>query len=85
MQPENEINNILIYPNPANVSLHITGFKNETGDIKIYDMQSRMILSKNNLTDNSEIVIKELANGIYRLNIKTNSNKYFEVKFSVIK
>ncbi len=76
---------IKIFPNPANESLHISGLQKETAEIKIYDMQGRTLLQKNEITDNSEIEVKHLANGIYRLNVKTNLTNFKEVMFSVLR
>ncbi|MEO8146566.1 MAG: T9SS type A sorting domain-containing protein [Bacteroidia bacterium] len=84
-QEKSSANEIVIYPNPADKQLYITGLGDEIASIQIYDMQCKIVISKNRVIDNSSLLIEHLSNGIYRLNISTNFGNHYQIKFSVLK
>ena len=68
---ENEMEKILIYPNPANNEFFI---KSELliKKVEIYSMIGALLLSENNF--NEKISVSTLAKGIYMVKIYTDNN-----------
>ena len=70
---ENEINNINIYPNPANTFVIVESNKFKVKSYSIVDITGKMVKqSAIKQTNNLTIDISDLDNGIYFLNIKTS-------------
>jgi hypothetical protein len=67
-----EINNLKLFPNPVNNTLHIS-FDKKIDKIEIFDNLGRIILSKNN--PESKINVEHLANGIYSIAIIFDENR----------
>ncbi len=67
---EKQINNIKVYPNPANDVLNIS-FANDEEDkkISIFDMQGICVYSSENAIFNKAIDIKSLGSGMYILKV----------------
>jgi len=59
-------NNIIIYPNPSNEIIYITGL-NQAAYFQMYDINGRLV-KLGNLKD-AQIQLKELVSGMYVLNI----------------
>ncbi|MDP3556434.1 MAG: choice-of-anchor B family protein [Bacteroidota bacterium] len=90
----NSLENIdlVIYPNPAQNELAFNlpaELLNKTADIKIYDTQGKLVLSKSlsELESTSiyqrTIKLNNLSNGLYILKLSSNSNIYSSKKFTV--
>ena len=69
---ENEDNNISIFPNPAKDMLNITSEK-AINQIDVYDVNGKLVKSYTNVNNN--INIKDLATGVYMLNITTEDGQ----------
>lgn len=59
---------IIVFPNPANSFLQVSGLIT-TGAYKIYDVSGRQV-QKGTISEAKEISIKNLARGIFFLNLK---------------
>lgn len=71
---EDEVDDIIIYPNPAKEFITITNLKSRA-DIKIFDALGKiMFYSSKSLSSN--INISNLPNGVYYLSIKLDNNIY---------
>ena len=68
---------ISVFPNPARSTF--TVISPENSGLKIFDIQGKLMLAKNNLSGNEIIDVSQFSNGIYVL--KTNSgNRINEIK-----
>lgn len=76
---------VFLFPNPANDKIFVTGLNGEKGIIEIFDEQGKKIISKSCYGENITIDVSKLANGVYRLNIKSASGSFKAAKFSVLK
>jgi len=78
-----------VYPNPAKteIKIEILNTQDAMTDIEIYDMQGRLCFKeKLNYTKfTHSISVADLSDGIYMLQIFTNSQKIFQNKFMVLK
>ena len=70
---DNEINNIKMYPNPANDYLNFDTNSNENINIEIFDMLGKSILVSDNVTNS--VNITELKSGIYFVQITLGFEK----------
>ena len=69
-----------LYPNPASQTIHLEGAEN--GHIAIYDLTGRkVILAKHQ----SEIVVSQLPDGMYFLNLTTADGQVITQKFIIRK
>lgn len=70
---ENE-NNISIYPNPANdiISLEINNSNNKDLTLDIYNILGKKVRTEKISNNQNQINVKDLNNGTYILEIKTN-------------
>lgn len=57
-----------IYPNPARERIHLKGIEDNSG-IEIYTTTGKLVLIKHAISENSEINISNLENGMYILRI----------------
>ena len=69
---ENEDNSIAIFPNPAKDVLNITSEK-AINQIDVYDVNGKLVKSYTNV--NNTINVKDLATGVYMLNITTEDGQ----------
>jgi hypothetical protein len=67
---------LTIYPNPANDVLSIAA-SFTINDVKIIDMQGRIILRKNCATKNEQLDIQSLENGYYVLSVNSMHSEPF--------
>jgi hypothetical protein len=77
----NDINGskIRIYPNPTNDIIKIEGLtKNENTIIKLYDLQGKLILSRE-LKEKGSIDISDLNNGVYVIRIGEMTHKIIKM------
>ncbi|MCK5815996.1 MAG: CotH kinase family protein [Flavobacteriaceae bacterium] len=76
----NIVNNILLYPNPANESINIFSEKHLLNSVKITDITGRIIKTIHNIDNNGlNINIFDLINGVYFITI--NADKVYRAKF----
>ena len=71
---KNNIDEILIYPNPAKTYLQIIDYNASIQDIDIYDVYGRKVKKIKSQNLKHKIQITDLEKGIYFINIKTNNN-----------
>ncbi|CAN0491744.1 unnamed protein product, partial [Laminaria digitata] len=69
---------LLIYPNPANDRLHLSGLKkDEKIGIQLLDQQGRIVLEKvTNYTDGYSLALSGLANGLYIVQVRTDQQLF---------
>ena len=63
-------NAVQLYPNPADNYLHINANGKEIQNISIYNLQGRVLLSVQNVTD--KIDIRDFVSGLYIVSVKTD-------------
>ncbi len=68
-QLANENADIILFPNPTNGMINISGFTNST-DINLFDIKGQFVKSYQQI--NNTIDISELQSGIYILNLISN-------------
>ena len=68
---------IALYPNPANTqfSISINTPEQIVFNVEIKDIFGKTVKSKNNLSNNANIDIRELSSGVYFVKIKTDNNE----------
>ena len=64
-----EISNLLIYPNPATDNIYISNIKERSVIVKIYDVSGRLVL-ETKASDKEHINISTLAKGMYQIKFK---------------
>ena len=64
---ENSISGLLLYPNPANDIIHIDGLEGEH-EVTIYNAVGALVKTVN-ISDDNEIAISELSEGLYLIRI----------------
>ena len=79
---DNNLQNVIIYPNPTNTILNIENAENST--IEVYDLLGRVVLFENNISTNNQLNVSNLPIGTYLIKIK-NNNKIITDKFIVNK
>ena len=79
---DNNLQNVIIYPNPTNTILNIENAENST--IEVYDLLGRVVLFENNISTNNQLNVSNLPIGTYLIKIK-NNNKVITDKFIVNK
>ncbi|WP_400079921.1 T9SS type A sorting domain-containing protein [Winogradskyella sp. R77965] len=62
------LQNVTIYPNPANSIIHIKGLTNDVATISVTDMLGRNVLTKS-LYTNETLDVSQLVSGIYSISI----------------
>lgn len=69
----NNISKLLVYPNPNNGSFTIETGNIQNKNIEILDVTGRVVYSANTEAQNILIDVRELANGMYQVKVKTNT------------
>ncbi|GAB5400115.1 MAG: hypothetical protein Aureis2KO_17000 [Aureisphaera sp.] len=69
---EAALENVVLYPNPAREFINIKGLQG-TYTASIVDMQGRILSTSEITSDNQEIAINTLSQGIYQLTISQNN------------
>ncbi len=67
---DNNLQNVIIYPNPTTSILNIENAENSM--IEIYDLLGRVVLSENNISLNKQLNVSNLSNGTYLIKISNN-------------
>jgi hypothetical protein len=76
--PDDQINEIVIYPNPAKEFMHIKNLRSKQ-EYEIYDISGRKIVTGVIADDNNRIDISNMASGVYFLQL----NRIHTIKFVV--
>lgn len=69
-------NTLSLFPNPVSDKLYISGLKNQTYDIHIYNIvgeENKHLFIDNSNNSNLSIDVSDLSNGIYFIQISNNS------------
>ncbi len=69
---ENTLDNILVYPNPTNAIVTLTGIENES-TIEIYNVLGEKVFSVQSQNTSINLNLTELENGIYFIQIQTEN------------
>jgi uncharacterized repeat protein (TIGR02543 family) len=72
---------LLIYPNPAKNVIKLANIINHV-DLKIFDLNGKLLIQKQNIKANHDINVSELPQGIYLVNI-TNENSLYSNKIVI--
>lgn len=70
LDEEAELGDLSIYPNPIEHSFMIDWDTHEQFDIVVYDMNGKQLLTLSGVTNSNQIVIPEIAKGVYILEVK---------------
>ena len=71
----NVLNDVTLFPNPANDVLSINGLEGNTENIQISDASGKMMVSHSNITTTSfDMNVENLEAGIYFVRITQNNN-----------
>ncbi|PQV49015.1 putative secreted protein (Por secretion system target) [Jejuia pallidilutea] len=65
-----------LYPNPTRGIVSIKNNQERNAEVSIYDINGRVLFSKDISNSMSEINISDLANGIYLFKVKSDSNEF---------
>jgi hypothetical protein len=68
---DNNLQNVIIYPNPTISILNIENAENSM--IEIYDLLGRVVLSENNISINKQLNVSNLSAGTYLIKISNNN------------
>ena len=79
---DNNLQNVIIYPNPTTSILNIENAENSM--IEIYDLLGRVVLSENNISISKQLNVSNLSTGTYLIKI-SNNNKVITDKFIINK
>lgn len=79
---KNATSNVMIYPNPASVILHIANAANS--NVVVCDILGQVVLSESNITDDFNLNVSALPKGNYIVKI-LNGNQVVTQKISIFK
>lgn len=83
---QNQNNSFTIFPNPAYNFITIQSDAiNENTVIEITNALGQVVFTQNNITQNQQINIGTLPNGIYYINVFNSTKQLFTSKLSVVK
>jgi len=69
---QNVLNNIRIYPNPANHSFSIGLLEKDIINLSIYSVEGKEVMKENNIQGNQLIDVSTIDKGVYIVRIKLN-------------
>lgn len=75
-----ESNEIIVFPNPANDFLEIKGFELKEYEVKLFDVNSKIVFTSK-FTEKLKIDISKFSSGVYYYEINDRSNKKEKGKF----
>ncbi len=78
---ETQMENIIVYPNPASSILNIGGYRGMV-DLSIFSMDGQLVLSKNQVSSSNSVNIETLPKGVYMVSI---SNDHLKSEHVIIK
>jgi len=74
----NELENVNIYPNPAQTHFRIENLGVETVDISVFDNSGRLILREDNVQDYLNVDIFDWNAGLYIVKFENDKNTHFK-------
>ena len=85
--PDNTINNIVVYPNPANneLKVYLVVEDSQEAVIFIYNLMGELVNAKNLVNGVNSMNTTELANGTYLYTIKINEGNVKNGKLLIMK
>lgn len=75
-----ESNEIIVFPNPANDFLEIKGFELKEYEVKLFDVNSKIVFTSK-FTEKLKIDVSKFSSGVYYYEINDSSNKKEKGKF----
>lgn len=78
---KNENNSILVYPNPANTVVNISG-KN-ISSVRIYNVLGQSVLEKEMINDKLSIDVSKLNKGIYIVKFESTGSEVYSKKLTI--
>jgi hypothetical protein len=79
-----DINAFTIFPNPANDQLNIGLKNNRDAGMRMYDALGKLVMEKNNLTEQESISITDFSSGLYYLTV-ISGNSSASAKLSIVR
>ena len=73
---------IVVFPNPANQVINISGLSNDAYQVNIFDMSGRVMLNQS-LNAERSIDVSNLDSGAYMLLLKNNDGSVYRAAFNV--
>ncbi len=68
---QHKLNNLTLYPNPANSILFVNGLMGSTGSITITDLLGKQLMKKEFTTSSIQLDVSSLLPGMYLLQVQT--------------
>ena len=75
-----EVNQLVVYPNPANDNIQITGLKSNKAEYIIYNALGQKVLN-GNLNQTNSIALNSITTGVYMIEINDENNQSQTIKF----
>ena len=75
---ENQINDVLVYPNPTSKTFKIDGLLTPNSAVSIYDMEGRLLFEQQNINAQSEFSIDGFKGNVFIVSIRDGSNHYIK-------
>ena len=69
-----EIQELLLYPNPASSSFRVNGIAGQA-EVSVFDLNGRMFLNATNFSEGDEFSIEELENAVYLITVEDENGK----------
>jgi len=79
-----EENTMMLYPNPANESLHVV-FEGKSGQIRILNLLGEEVYRKIDFSNHDTILLEGFNNGVYILQFMSDNNYTESLRFVVLK
>jgi hypothetical protein len=73
-----DASDILIYPNPFQETLTVTGLDEVGGTLSVYNMEGKILLSQNINSGEVKIEMSTLKTGVYFIKIENGANNYLK-------
>jgi len=69
-----EVDQVRIYPNPANEFINIESLNSETVDVKIFDITGKFAFQWNSVRPDERINVQSLSKGVYVIEVSSDHN-----------
>jgi len=73
---ENELNTVLVYPNPTNGDFKIDGLTGGNASIAVYDLEGRLLFEQTGVNSATEISLDGFKGNLFMVSIVDGTNKY---------
>ncbi len=77
--------NVNVYPNPANNEINIFSEDAVFSNYGIYDMQGKLVASNSIFSNQEQIDVSSLTNGLYILTLRNEQNQSIQKKISIFR